>query len=68
MGRSKAFDEQLRNSIRNCGQTRYEIAKATGLDQATLSKFMRGERGLSMRALNVLVKHLKLTLVPKRRT
>ena len=68
MGRSKAFDDQLRDIIRNCGQSRYEIAKATGLDQATLSKFMLGERGLSMKVLNALAEYLKLTVVQKRRT
>ena len=68
MARFKEFDDQLRDIIRNCGQSRYEIAKATGLDQATLSKFMCGERGLSMEALKVLAKHLKLTVVQNRRT
>lgn len=68
MSRPKAFDDQLRDIIRNCGQSRYEIAKATGLDQATLSKFMCRQRGLSMRALNVLAKYLNLAVVQKRRT
>lgn len=68
MGRIKSFDDQLRDIIRNCGESRYEIAKATGLDQATLSKFMRRQRGLSMRALNVLAEHLNLAVVQKRRT
>ncbi len=68
MGKLKAFDDQLRDIIRTCGQSRYEIWKATGIDQATLSKFMNGERGLSMKALNVLAKHLNLAVVRKRRT
>ena len=67
MGRSKAFDDQLRDIIRKCGRSRYEISKATGIDQATLSKFMLGERGLSMKVLNALAEYLKLTVVQKRR-
>ncbi|MCH8881005.1 MAG: hypothetical protein IID34_14140 [Planctomycetes bacterium] len=67
MGKLKAFDDQLRNIIRTCGQSRYEIWKATGIDQAALSKFMLGERGLSMKALIVLGKHLNLIVTQKRR-
>lgn len=59
--------EQLRQAIKTCGETRYAIAKATGVDQSTLSRFVSGERGLSMEALDAVAEHLGLELADKRR-
>ena len=65
MGRTKPVDEQLRNIIRKCGRTQYRIAKETGIDESGLSKFVRGERGLSMSAINALVAYLNLVVKQK---
>lgn len=46
--------DQLRQLIDNCGLSRYELAKQTGIDESTLSRFMSGERGLSMKAVDTL--------------
>ena len=46
--------EQIRGHVRDCGLTAYAIAKSTGIDKATLSKFLAGERGLSAKALDRL--------------
>jgi len=60
------LSDQLRAAVRNCGETRYAIAKATGIDQSTLSRFVNGERGLSMDAMDTLGEYLGLELVTKR--
>lgn len=54
--------EQLRRAIDDSGMTRYQIAKATGIDESALAKFYNGHRGLSMRALEALVQCLELTI------
>ena len=49
--------------------TRYAISVKSGVDQATLSKFMKGQRGFSMESLDKLVEVLGLTVTvnPKRK-
>lgn len=69
--RSTKVSDQIRQLINDCGQTRYEISKATGIDQSVLSKFQRrpvGRRpvGLSMKSLDALGEHLGLVVtMPK---
>jgi transcriptional regulator with XRE-family HTH domain len=58
---------QLRRIIDDCGLSRYEISKRTGIDEATLSRFMYGERGLSMKALDRLGEALALTINMRRK-
>jgi len=62
-----SLTEQLRQAIETCGESRYAVAKATGIDQSALSRFMSGERGVSMRNLDALGEYLGLELLPKRR-
>jgi transcriptional regulator with XRE-family HTH domain len=62
------LSEQIRQAVDNCGQTRYAIAKATGIDQSTLSRFMAGERGLPMKTLDTLADHLDLNITTGRRS
>jgi len=57
--------DQLRGAIRESGQTQLAIADATGIDQGTISRFMRGKRGLSLENFALLCKYLKLSLVAK---
>ena len=61
-GRPKV-SEQVRRAIKDCGLTRYRISQLTGIDQASLTKFMSGERGLSSKALDTLGKLLDLEVV-----
>ena len=58
----KKLTDQLRQAIDDCGLTRYEIAKQTGIDESALAKFYNGHRGLSMKALNALGECLQLTI------
>jgi transcriptional regulator with XRE-family HTH domain len=60
--RSKLLTDQLRQTIDDSGLTRYNIAKATGIDESALAKFYNGHRGLSMDALNALGEFLQLTI------
>ena len=54
--------DQLRQAIDDSGLTRYQIAKATGIDESALAKFYNGHRGLSMEALNALGEFLQLKI------
>jgi transcriptional regulator with XRE-family HTH domain len=60
--RSHLLTDQLRQAIDDCGLTRYQIAKASGIDESALAKFYNGRRGLSMNALNALGIFLQLTI------
>jgi transcriptional regulator with XRE-family HTH domain len=53
---------QLRQAIDDSGLTRYQIAKATGIDESAFAKFYNGHRGLSMEALNALGEFLRLKI------
>jgi transcriptional regulator with XRE-family HTH domain len=61
------FSEGLRRAIRECGMTRYAISVRTGIDQATLSRFMKRERGLSLAAIDKLMDALGLEVRPRKR-
>jgi transcriptional regulator with XRE-family HTH domain len=61
--RSNLLTDQLRKAIDDSGLTRYQIAKATGIDESALAKFYNGHRGLSMAALNALGEFLQLTIM-----
>ena len=64
MGRKRTIllTDQLRQAIDDCGLTRYQIAKTTGIDESALAKFYNGHRGLSMEALNALGEFLQLKI------
>ena len=65
MGRKRTIlllTDQLRQAIDDSGLTRYQIAKATGIDESALAKFYNGHRGLSMVAMNALGEFLQLTI------
>ena len=65
--RPKQLTDQLRQAIDECGLSRYEIAKQTGIDESALAKFYNGHRGLSMEALNALGEFLQLKITLGRR-
>lgn len=56
------LSDQLRNAIETSGESRYRISKDTGLSEPTLSRFMSGERGLTMTAIDILADYLDLNL------
>ena len=62
------LSDQIRQAVATCGQTRYAIAKTTGIDAATLCRFMSAERGLPMKTLDRLADYLELNITtPKRK-
>jgi plasmid maintenance system antidote protein VapI len=46
--------DQLRDLVRGAGMTCQAIADATGVSNATLSRFLSGDRGLSCEAIDAL--------------
>ena len=58
--------EQVRQAIETCGKTRYQISQETGIDQATLCRFMGRKGGLSNPILDTLGEYLGLQIVTDR--
>ncbi len=61
------MSEQLRQAIETSQFSRYRIWKETGVSQAALSRFMSGERSLTLDTVDVLADFLGLELVSKRK-
>ena len=68
MAKKHTFTEQLRHLIETSGQTCYRIGKETGIDTATLSRFMNDKGGLSMPNLDALAEYLGWTITAKTST
>ena len=60
---TKRFSDEIRFAIENCGKTRYQIAKETGIDAATLCRFVQGKMGLTTKTLDKLTEYLGLRIV-----
>jgi hypothetical protein len=56
------LSEQVRQAIDACGKTRYQISQDTGIDQATLCRFMGDKGGLSIPVLDTLGEYLGLEI------
>jgi DNA transposition AAA+ family ATPase len=63
MARKQTLTGQLRQAIEASEKSRYQIAKETGIDEATLSRFIHGKGGFSMEGLNAIGKSLGLRIV-----
>jgi transcriptional regulator with XRE-family HTH domain len=62
----KPLSEQLREAIEKAGVSRYEISRATGVSESSLSKFVLRQRpGLSFDALDRLGEYLGLVILQK---
>ena len=60
---SNSLTEQLRAAVARSGMTLGELTRATGIDKSALSRFVNGERGVSMEAMNALGQCLGLRIV-----
>lgn len=58
-----SVSEQLRAAILAAPVSRYRMAQETGVTEATLSRFVRGERGLDLSSVDKLAAYLGLSLV-----
>jgi transcriptional regulator with XRE-family HTH domain len=63
------FSSILRRAIAESGLSRYAVSVRSGVDQAALSRFMAGKRGLSLDSVDKLVDVLGLEVRtrPKRK-
>jgi plasmid maintenance system antidote protein VapI len=62
--RRKAPDvaDQMRQAIRGCGLSLNKLAEATGVHKAQLSRFLRSEQSLTLKAASKLCNYLGLRL------
>jgi transcriptional regulator with XRE-family HTH domain len=68
MGRKREkLSDQVRRAVVASGLSRYRICKTLGLAEATMSRFMNGQGGLSMAHLDALADLLNLNLHSKRK-
>lgn len=67
MSKLKPFSDQLRAALDECGQSRYQVSRQTGISQPALSRFVNGERGLSLATIDALCEYLELELVSRRK-
>jgi plasmid maintenance system antidote protein VapI len=61
------FSSILRRAILESGLSRYAISARSGVDQATLSRFIAGKRGLNLDSVDKLVDVLGLEIRPCRK-
>ncbi len=61
--------QTIREAIESSGESRYSISDRSGVSQAQLSRFVRGEAGMSVDNLERLADALGLEIIvrPKRR-
>jgi predicted transcriptional regulator len=60
------LSDELRRSVQQSPLSRYRIAKETGVSQSVLSLFCSGKRGLSLKAVDALVRLPDLELKPRK--
>jgi transcriptional regulator with XRE-family HTH domain len=62
MSKGQTLSNQVRKAVNASGRSRYRVCQDLGIDQATLSRFMSGERGLTLKVLDRLTEYLGMTL------
>lgn len=62
-GKRIKLSEQIRRAVEESGLSRFRICKATGIDQAAMSRFMNRTRGLQMDNLDALADVLRLDIL-----
>lgn len=56
------LSDQIRRAVDASGLSRYRICKTLGLGEATMSRFMNRQGGLSMQTLDALAELLRLNI------
>lgn len=64
---SEPVSEQVRAIIEGCGLTRAELSRRTGVAESVLSRFVRGERSITLDQLDRLDAMLRLRVSSRRR-
>ena len=62
----QTLTDQLRQAVADWGRTLGELARDTGIDKSALSRFVNGERGLSMEGINAIGDCLGLRIVAEK--
>lgn len=60
--RRLSISDALRKTIRDSGESQIGIARATGVGQGSLSRFLAGRYSLTLDTVDRLAKHLGLEL------
>ena len=63
---SDKVTDQLRGIIVGSGKTLGQITRDTGIDKSALSRFINGERGVSMEVLDRLGEYFGLRIVAEK--
>ena len=63
----KKLSDQLREAIEAAGVSRYSISKQTGVSETTLCRFVSGERGISVDAMDAIGQYLGLSIVSQKK-
>jgi plasmid maintenance system antidote protein VapI len=58
--------DQLIDAIKKNGESISEIARQTEIDRTHLTRFINGQRSLTLPQVDRLIKYLKLTLKPEK--
>jgi hypothetical protein len=60
--------DTIKKQIQQCGKTRYQISKETGICQAALSRLMSGERrSIHCKSADILLRYFGYELRKKKR-
>ena len=64
--RYKTLTDTLRDAMNQSGLSQYRIAKDTGLEVASVRRFMLGMQGLRLDKADILAQYFKLELKERR--
>ena len=67
MPRRKTMTDVLKQAVRDSGQSYYAIAKATGIVEESLSRFMRGRQSLRLDKADALASYFGIECRQTRR-
>lgn len=56
------FSDQIREAIKGCGLSQRRLAQESGIEESSLSRFMRGEQGLTTSTLDAIAGVLRLEI------
>jgi ribosome-binding protein aMBF1 (putative translation factor) len=65
--KTMSLSDELRAAIKAHAASRYRIAHDLDISEATLCRFMSGERGLTLKVVDELCEYLSLKLVKRGR-
>ena len=60
------INEILLKEINRCGKSRYKISVDTEINESALSRFVNGQRGLSVDSADILLKYFGYELIKLR--